>query len=250
MEERLQKLISRAGVASRREAEKLILTGKVQVNGRLVTTLGAKAVWGKDTIVVDGKKLGEQEKVYILLHKPKGVLTSAKDDRGRKTVVDLLTDVPQRVYPVGRLDYQTEGALLLTNDGELTNQLIHPRFKVYKTYVAKVKGVPDEAELDKLRVGIKLEDGVTQPAAVRLLEGSLLDDTSRIEVTIYEGRNRQVRRMFEALGYPVKNLKRTKFATLALDGLRRGEYRDLDGDEIWRLKHLEELQKKSSSSRL
>lgn len=243
MEERLQKLLSRAGVASRREAEKLILEGRVKVNGSVVTQLGAKAVWERDKIQVDGRRIGTQKKVYILLYKPKGVITSVSDDRGRKTVVDLLTDVTQRVYPVGRLDYQTEGVLLLTNDGELTNQLIHPKFKVYKTYIAKLKGIPREDELDKLRIGIQLDDGLTQPAKVRLLEGRLDENTSRVEVTIHEGRNRQVRRMFEAIGYPVKNLKRTKFATLGLDGLRRGEYRDLDADEIWQLKNLDKRQK-------
>lgn len=243
MEERLQKLISRAGVASRREAEKMIQEGRVKVNGKIVTELGAKAVWGRDKIQVDGRRIGDQKKLYILLHKPKGIITSAKDDRGRKTVIDLLTDVDQRVYPVGRLDYQTEGALLLTNDGELTNNLIHPKFKVYKTYVAKLKGIPDEESLDKLRIGITLDDGVTQPAQVRLLEGNLADNTSRVEITIHEGRNRQVRRMFETLGFSVRNLKRTKFASLDLTGLRRGEYRELDADEVWQLKNLDKLKK-------
>ena len=168
--ERLQKVISKAGIASRREAEKMITEGRVSVNGKVVTELGTKIDATRDKVFVDNKKIVLEEKVYLILNKPKGIVTTLKDEKGRMTVIDLIKDVPQRVYPVGRLDYNTEGLLLLTNDGELTNKLIHPSFKIYKTYIAKLKGIPQEEKLDILRVGVKLEDGVTAPARVNTLE--------------------------------------------------------------------------------
>lgn len=235
--ERLQKVMSQAGVASRREAEKLILAGRVSVNGKIIMELGTKVDIKKDKVLVDGKPIALEEPIYILLNKPKGVVTTAKDERGRKTVVDLLTEVDQRVYPVGRLDYNTEGVLLLTNDGELTNQLIHPKYKIYKTYIAKVFGIPTEEKLDLLRVGIRLEDGITAPARIRLLNGDALTNTAEIEVIIHEGKNRQIRRMCEAIKHPVKSLKRVEFANLDLKGLRRGQYRTLSQQEIDRLKN-------------
>jgi len=234
--ERLQKVISQAGVASRREAETLIKEGRVVVNGKVVTELGTKVDINKDKVRVDGKLIASQENIYILMNKPKGVITSVKDDRGRKTVIDLLEGVSQRVYPVGRLDYNTEGLILLTNDGELTNSLIHPKYKVYKTYIAKVQGIPSEDQLDLLRIGIKLEDGVTAPAKVNILDIDPSHNITTFEITIHEGKNRQVRRMCDAIGYPVKNLKRIKFATLTLEGLRRGQYRLLSVDEVENLK--------------
>lgn len=234
--ERLQKVISQAGVASRREAENLIKEGRVVVNGKVVIELGTKVDINKDKVSVDGKLIGSQENIYIVMNKPKGVITSVKDDRGRKTVIDLLEGISQRVYPVGRLDYNTEGLVLLTNDGELTNSLIHPKYKVYKTYIAKVQGIPSEDKLDILRIGVKLEDGVTAPAKVNVLDIDSSHNITTFEITIHEGKNRQIRRMCDAIGYPVKNLKRIKFASLTLVGLRRGQYRLLSIDEVESLK--------------
>lgn len=234
--ERLQKVMSQAGIASRRAAETLIQQGRVSVNGTVVLELGTKVDVKIDKIRVDGKLISTQQNIYILLNKPKGVITSAKDDRGRKTVIDLLEGVEQRVYPVGRLDYNTEGLLLLTNDGDLTNHLIHPKYKIYKTYLVKVQGIPSEDKLDTLRIGVKLEDGITAPAKVHLIDIDTNYNLTTLEITIHEGKNRQIRRMCEAIGYPVKNLKRIKFATLNLEGVRRGQYRLLSADEVESLK--------------
>ena len=225
MAERLQKIISQAGIASRREAENLIKTGRVSVNGKKVTELGTKVEPMRDKVAVDGKLITIEKHVYILLNKPKGVLSTLDDPGGRKTVVDLVADdIPQRIYPVGRLDYNTEGLLLMTNDGELTNSLIHPSRKIFKTYVAKVDGIPLEEKLDLLRAGIKLEDGMTAPAQIDIIEIDHKNNISAVQIIIHEGKNRQIRRMFEAIRYPVKQLKRIKFAFLDLTGVRRGHY--------------------------
>ena len=230
--ERLQKLIARAGICSRREAEKIISAGRVTVDGKIITELGAKADPSKNKIRVDGKLLRfNAEKIYILLNKPRGYVSTAHDERGRKTVLDLLGEnFSGRVYPVGRLDLNSEGLILLTNDGDLTNALIHPRYEVAKTYRAKISGTVTEEKLDKLRAGVELDDGLTAPAEVYLLEDDL------VEVTIHEGRNRQVRRMLAAVGCDVKRLRRIKFAGLTLDGLKVGKWRMLTADEIARLK--------------
>ena len=230
--ERLQKLIARAGICSRREAEKIILAGRVSVDGKIITELGAKADPKKNKIRVDGKLLKfAAEKIYLLLNKPRGCVSTVHDDRGRKTVLDLLGEnFSGRVYPVGRLDLNSEGLLLLTNDGDLTNALIHPRYEVSKTYRASVTGDVTADKLDRLRAGIELEDGLTAPAEVYLLEKNL------VEITIHEGRNRQVRRMFAAVGCDVKKLRRTKFAGLTLDGVKVGKFRALTAEEIFRLK--------------
>ncbi|MBR0289053.1 MAG: rRNA pseudouridine synthase [Selenomonadaceae bacterium] len=230
--ERLQKLIARAGICSRREAEKLILDGKVSVDGKIIRELGAKADPSKNKIRVDGKILRfNTEKIYLLLNKPRGYVSTVKDERGRKTVLDLLGEnFSERVYPVGRLDLNSEGLLILTNDGDLTNALIHPRFEVEKTYRAKISGDLTEEKLDKLRAGIELDDGLTAPAEIYLL------DKDFVEITIHEGRNRQVRRMFAAIGCDVKRLRRIKFAGLTLEGLKVGEFRNLTAEEISRLK--------------
>jgi 23S rRNA pseudouridine2605 synthase len=238
MLERLQKVISQAGVASRREAETFIKAGRVTVNGAIVTELGTKVQVGKDRVAVDGKLLKHQDHIYIMLNKPKGVITTVKDPGNRQTVIDYLKDVPVRIYPVGRLDYNTEGLLLLTNDGELTHALIHPSRNIYKTYIAKVKGIPTEEKLDLLRVGIKLVDGVTAPAKIHLMEVDQDKNSATLEITIHEGKNRQIRRMCEAIGYPVRQLKRTKFACLTLTGLRRGQYRYLTDSEVEELSNL------------
>ena len=231
MEERLQKAMSKAGIASRREAEKLILEGRVSVDGRVVTELGTKVDPLRQKIRVDGKPIGPQEShVYFLLNKPKGYLSTVKDDQGRRTVLDLLPKVKERVYPVGRLDNNTEGLLLVTNDGALMNGLLHPRSEVKKTYVAKIAGELTEDSLDRLRRGVDLEDGRTAPAKVRLLERD--GRISKVEITIHEGRNRQVRRMFAAVGGDVKALKRISFAGLGLDGVKRGAHRPLTAEEV------------------
>ena len=230
--ERLQKLIARAGICSRREAEKIISAGRVAVDGKIITELGAKADPSKNKILVDGKPLTfGAEKIYLLLNKPRGYVSTVKDDRGRKTVLELLGEnFSERVYPVGRLDLNSEGLLLLTNDGDLTNALIHPRYEISKTYRAKISGVVTEEKLDRLRAGIELDDGLTAPAEVYLLDKDL------VEVTIHEGRNRQVRRMFAAIGCEVKRLRRIKFAGLTLEGVKVGKFRALTAEEVARLK--------------
>ncbi|OMF73077.1 pseudouridine synthase [Paenibacillus glucanolyticus] len=230
--ERLQKIMAQAGVASRRKCEELILEGKVQVNGETVTELGTKADPAQDLITVSGKPIKNEKKVYVMLNKPKGVITSASDPEGRKIVSDYLKGIKERVYPIGRLDYDTEGLLLLTNDGEFANLLSHPKYHVPKTYLATVKGVPHGTELDKLRQGIMLEDGMTSPAEVEYKDVDPDNKQSVISITIHEGRNRQVRRMFEAISHPVLRLKRISYGDLLLQNLKRGLYRHLTADEI------------------
>jgi len=230
-QQRLQKLIAEAGIASRRAAEQLISEGRVTVNHRVVTSLGSKADKAKDLIAVDGKILRfTANKRYIMLHKPVGYITSVHDERGRRTVMDLLKNVDERVYPVGRLDYDSSGLLLMTNDGELTNQLLHPSQEVGKTYLAEVEGIITREKLNMLKRGIRLEDGMTAPAEVRPLRSD--KENSRIEITIHEGRNRQVRRMFDALGHPVIRLKRIKLGPLSIGDLQAGSWRELTVEEI------------------
>lgn len=229
--ERLQKMLAHAGVASRRKAEQMILEGKVQVNGKVVKELGTK-VSQSDTIEVLGVKLEKEQKVYHVLYKPRGIISAVTDDKGRKTVADLFPDVKERLFPVGRLDYETSGLLLMTNDGDFSYMLTHPKFKVDKTYVARVKGVPTKEQLLPLERGIELEDGRTAPARVKLLSSERKADKSIIEITIHEGKNRQVRRMFDAIGFPVQKLKRERFAFLTLHGLNTGESRELTSHEV------------------
>lgn len=236
-EERLQKILSRAGVASRRAAEVLIAEGHVTVNGKVVKELGTKVDASSADIRVDGRKIKRDvEKIYVMLNKPRRVLSAVSDDRGRQTVVDLIDDVSEKIFPIGRLDYNTEGLLLLTNDGELANALMHPSFEVNKKYVAVIKGRVDEERLDRLRIGIKLDDGMTAPALVNVI--ALDDDSSTVEITIHEGRNRQVRRMFSAIGYNIKRLRRVSFAGLTLDNLKVGEHRRLNRRELDKLQRL------------
>lgn len=239
MQERLQKIISKAGIASRREAEILIQNGRVSVNNVVVKELGAKAELEHDIIKVDNQVLGSKKKIYILLYKPKGVVSTLSDPEERTTVTDLLKkEINDRIYPIGRLDYNTEGLLLLTNDGELTHKLTHPSHNIDKTYLAKVKGITSEEKLDLLRIGIELEDGITSPAKVIIKDFDYAKSTTDVEVIIHEGKNRQVRRMFEAIGHPVKQLKRTQYAFLTLRGLKRGQYRHLEEKEVEALKKL------------
>jgi 23S rRNA pseudouridine2605 synthase len=237
--ERLQKVIAHAGIASRRKAEELIIEGKVKVNGQVIRELGTK-VTASDSIEVNGIKIEKEKKVYFLLYKPRGVISAVSDDRGRKTVVDLFPHVEERIFPVGRLDYETSGVLLLTNDGDFSNLLTHPRYNIDKTYVAKIKGLPKREDLKKLERGIMLEDGKTAPAKVKVLSSDREQGKSIIAITIHEGRNRQVRRMFEAIGCPVLKLKREQFAFLGLHGLNAGESRELTAHEVKQLRVLSE----------
>lgn len=237
--ERLQKIISKAGAASRREAERLILAGRVTLNGRVVTELGTQADGEQDVIAIDGASISApKQKLYFLLNKPKRCISAVKDDRGRRTVIDLLPEVEEYIYPVGRLDYDTEGLLLLTNDGDLMNGLLHPRYEIEKTYIAKAQGVVNGEDIKKLCQGIMLEDGMTAPARAKLLERADNGSWCRVQLTIHEGRNRQVRRMLQAIGHRVQELKRVAFAGLTLEGVPRGGYRSLTGEEVARLKKI------------
>lgn len=237
--ERLQKVIARAGIASRRKAEQLILEGKVKVNGKVVTELGVK-VSPRDRVEVNGIPLEKEHPVYILFYKPRGVISSVKDDKGRKVVTDFLPEIEQRIFPVGRLDYDTSGLLLLTNDGDFANLLMHPSSEIDKVYVAKVKGIPSREKLKELEKGIMLEDGITAPAKAKLLRADRKKNTAVVELTIHEGRNRQVRRMFEAIGHPVMKLKRERYAFLTLKGLNAGDFRELTPHEVKQLRVLAE----------
>ena len=231
MLERLQKVLAKAGVASRRGAEKLIRQGKVRVDGKVVTEMGTKVDPETQVIKCNGVTLASQEKkVYILLHKPSGYLSTVDDPQGRPIVTDLLKNIKERVYPVGRLDLDTEGALLLTNDGELAQKILHPSHEVNKTYVAKVKGMPGMKKLDELSKGIVLEGRKTWPASIKVL--SKKSQPATIRITIHEGRKRQVRKMFEAIGHPVLELKRTAYGKLELGGLGPGKYRFLTPADI------------------
>jgi len=233
--ERLQKYMARAGVASRRRCEELITSGMVKINGKVVSKLGVKVDPTRDRIQVGGETLFlSPQKYYILVYKPRGYITTMSDEKGRKKVTDLLKGITGRVYPVGRLDYDSEGLLLLTNDGDLTYALTHPGHRVPKTYLVRVAGVPESAKLEQMARGLLLDDGPTAPAKVRLTgqrEGNAL-----LEITIFEGRNRQVRRMCEHIGHPVLRLKRIRFGALGIEGLRPGQYRHLTSEEVNRLK--------------
>jgi 23S rRNA pseudouridine2605 synthase len=238
MQERLNKLIAQAGVASRRGADELIVEGAVSVNGEIVTEPGTKADPEKDHIKVRGKlinpKLKKRENVYILLNKPKGYLSSAADPEGRKLVTDLVKGYG-KLHPVGRLDYNTEGLLILTNDGDFTN-LVSSSKTVPKIYEVKVKGLPNENAINKLRRGLRLEDGFkTAPAEIKELKST--DKNGWFQVTLYEGHNQQIRKMFDAIGHSVVKLKRTAIGHIDYDRLPIGAYRELDEDEIERFKN-------------
>lgn len=234
--ERLQKYISRCGYASRRKAEKLIVEGKVLVNGKYVTELGTKINPDRDRVKVEGKLIKPEEHKYVLLNKPKGVVTTASDPEGRETVMDYVKDVQVRVYPVGRLDYNTEGLLLLTNDGELAQGLMHPSREVEKTYEVKIQGIVNDAHLLEIADGILLDGKMTAPAEIQ--DFGFNGKNTILEITIHEGRNRQVRRMFETYGYRIQNLKRVRYASLNLSGVKRGAFRYLTNAEIKALKEL------------
>ena len=231
--ERLQKIIANSGYCSRRKAEELILNGKVRVNGEIINTLGSKVSYS-DTIIINGVTLKLEPKEYVLLYKPRGVVSSAHDDKGRKTVVDIV-ESENRLYPVGRLDYDTSGILLLTNDGELTNLLIHPSHEVEKVYVAKIDDIVIPSLVKSLEKGVIIDGKKTGKARVKIKKIDKKKKSSLIELMIYEGRNHQVKKMFEAIGYHVSKLKREKFAGLTLDGLKSGEYRHLNIKEVKKL---------------
>lgn len=240
--ERLQKVLAHAGVASRRKAEEMILTGQVSVNGQIIRELGTK-VSNSDVVEVNGVKLEKEQKVYFVLYKPRGIISAVTDDKGRKTVADLFPGRLERLYPVGRLDYETSGVLIVTNDGDFAYKLTHPKFKVDKTYVAKVKGIPTKQSLRILERGVILEDGKTAPARVKLLSADAKTEKAIVEITIHEGKNRQVRRMFDAIGHPVLKLKREQFGFLTLHGLSPGESRELTTHEVKLLRVLAETGK-------
>lgn len=234
--ERLQKVLAHAGIASRRKCEEYITSGRVEVNDEQVTEMGFKVDPEVDIIKVDGRRINVENKVYLMMNKPKGVITSVKDPQGRKVVTDFLKGISQRVYPIGRLDYDSEGLLLLTNDGEFANLMTHPKHQVKKTYLASVKGVPHGSLLDKLRQGIQLDDGMTAPAEVEYHDVNPEKNESVISITIHEGRNRQVRRMFEAINYPVTKLKRIRYGPLFLEGLPRGKVQTLTPQQVKELR--------------
>ena len=232
--ERLQKIIANSGYCSRRKAEEDIQNRKVKVNGEVISELGYKASY-EDYIEVNGTPINKkEEKVYYLLNKPRGVVTTASDDKGRKTVVDLIkTD--KRIYPVGRLDYDTTGIILLTNDGELTNLLTHPKNEVEKVYVAKIEGLITKEELKKLCNGVIIDGFKTGKAKAKILKIDKRNNSSVVELIIHEGKNHQVKKMFEAIGYPVLKLKRESIAFLTLDGVKSGSYRELSVKEVKKL---------------
>jgi len=233
-EERLQKILAHAGVASRRAAEAIILAGRVRVNGKVVTELGAKANPHKDKVELDGTRLVAETPLYLVLHKPRGVVSTMSDPEGRLTVKDFLKGVTSRVYPIGRLDYATSGVLLVTNDGDFSDGLLHPKREVPKSYIVKVAGTMGLEDFLLWSKGVELEDGITAPAKVTLLrfEG----DKTWIELTIKEGRNQQVRRMGEATNFPVMRLVRASFAGISSDDLKPGAWRHLTRDELMNLK--------------
>ena len=233
--ERLQKVIANAGVCSRRQAEQLILDNKVKVNGVIVNELGSK-VTPEDKVEVEGKLLSGEAKVYILLNKPKNCVSTLQDDRGRPTVMDYLKDIKERVYPIGRLDFDTTGVLLFTNDGDFANALAHPSHNIDKVYIATVKGVIAIDELKPLEEGVEIDFRKTAPAQLRIIKANVEKDYTVIEIIIHEGRNRQIKKMFEAINIRVMKLNRDKFAGLTAVGVEEGKYRHLTSSEIERLK--------------
>lgn len=238
MMERLQKVLAKAGLASRRQAESMIEARRVQVNGRVVTVLGTKVDPSKDHVKVDGKRLRPVErKVYLLLNKPKGTICSLRDPEGRPTVMDLVSDVRERISPVGRLDYDTEGLLLLTNDGDLGNALMHPRNRIEKNYWVKIKGHLSEKTLERIvHGGITLPTGKTAPSRARVLRQT--DRNDWIELVLHEGKKREIRLMMERMGHPVVKLKRVGYAFLKIGDLRIGVYRSLTMNEVKKLQGL------------
>ena len=231
---RLQKYLSGCGIASRRKAEEMITAGRVSVNGHTVTTLGTKIQPDADKIALDGTIVATasgNSLIYVILHKPEGVITSVSDPQNRPVVMDYVKDIQTRIFPVGRLDFDSSGLLLLTNDGELTNKLTHPSYSVPKTYIARLKKVPDKGSIKAFKEGLILEDGYkTAPADIKIIKKSV--DSSTVRIIIHEGRNRQIRKMCKAIGCPVTSLKRVSMGPLKLGNLARGAYRHLTQHEV------------------
>ncbi|WP_125153689.1 pseudouridine synthase [Clostridium rectalis] len=230
MEERLQKYMAACGVASRRKCEEIILSGRVKVNGITINELGTKINGDIDEITVDNKNIFiEERKVYIALNKPEGYISTVKDERGRKTLLDLVK-VKERIYPIGRLDYDTSGLILLTNDGSIYNKIIHPREEKQKKYIAILKGIPREKELVMFKSGINIGGYVTAPANINIL--SIKNGNSKVSIFIHEGKNRQIRRMCDKINHPVIELKRTAIGKITLSNLKKGQWRYLNENEI------------------
>ena len=239
---RINKFLASNGVASRREIDNMIKKGQIKINGKIPTS--GERINNDDVIEINNKILNiedKKEKVYFLLNKPLKVLSSVSDDRGRKTVVDMI-ETKERIYPIGRLDYETEGAILLTNDGDLFNKVIHPRTEIYKEYEVTVKGAITDKAITILKYGVELEDGITLPALIKIKERE--DTFTKIILSIREGRNRQIRRMISAVGYRVEKLKRNKIGEIDISGLRSGEYRSLTEEEIKYLYSMGEVKRK------
>lgn len=236
---RINKYIASCGIASRRKAEELILENRVKVNGKLINELSFQINEKKDKVEVDGKLIGLEEKlVYIMLNKPEGYVTTVKDQFDRKSVIDLVKDIDARVYPIGRLDYETSGLLLLTNDGDLTYKLTHPKHEVDKTYIATVKGIPTQNEITNFEKGLYIEDYKTSPAKIKIVKKNIEKNYAVCEIKIHEGRNRQVRKMCKAINHPVMNLRRKAMGKIVLKDVEIGKYRHLTVEEVNYLKNL------------
>lgn len=246
--ERLQKVIANAGYCSRRKAEELIAAGKVKVNGEVVTQMGV-LVSPKDEIEVEGQLLTKEEKVYFVMNKPKGVISAVSDDKGRPVVVDYLKEagVMERVFPVGRLDYDTTGVLIITNDGELANLLMHPKNKIDKVYLVRCEGIISNAAMAKLRKGVEFNGFKSSPAKVDLVSVDKVNQSSLVRITIHEGKYHQVKEMFAAVSHPVKKLRRERYAFIDVDGLKPGEFRRLKIHEVKRLYALAQFGKESTN---
>ncbi|WP_058307541.1 pseudouridine synthase [Gracilibacillus massiliensis] len=235
--ERLQKVIAKSGITSRRKAEKLIEKGLVEVNGKIVTELGTK-VSEQDEVKVEGVPIEKEKPLYFLFYKPRGVITSVSDNKNRKTVIDYFQEYRERIYPVGRLDYDTSGLLIMTNDGDFTNLLLHPSHEFNKEYVIKTEGIPSKEKLQLFKKGIRSEGDLLKAKYVKTMSIDPKKKTAIIKLILHQGKNRQIRRMFEAIGTPVQKLKRERFGFLTLDGLMPGEHRELTPQEIAELKKM------------
>ncbi len=234
MKERLQKVLAQAGICSRRQAEELILKGRVSVDGKIISEMGVKVDPARQNIMLDGKAVGSSsKKTYVLLNKPKGYITSMNDPQGRPIVTSLLKGIKQRLYPVGRLDLDTEGALILTNDGDISQKILHPSYEIKKTYLAIIKGKISKQKITSLEEGIDLDGEKTWPAKIKLIKSQT--KTTKLQITIHQGRKRQVRKMFSAVGHPVVHLKRIAYGGLHLGNLPSGKYRFLNKRDLNKL---------------
>lgn len=235
--ERLQKVMAHAGIASRRKCEEIILEGRVKVNGKKVNELGVK-VSPSDKVEVDGVPIYKEEPRYILLYKPRNYISAVADDKDRPVITQLIGGIDERIYPVGRLDFDTTGLILLTNDGDFSNLMTHPSHEIDKVYIAKIEGIPTDQDLNRLRSGVKVDGKKTSRARTKVISTNPSNKTAVVELTIHEGWNHQVKKMFEAVGYPVMKLKRERFGFLDLDGLQAGDWRELTAFEVDKLKKM------------